>query len=101
MPKRLKKPVRKLKTPPKPKRPSDPNRAAHAMMAEHMGRVQGEAADQMILDPRSVISEHMAKIGAKGGRASGAKRMQMSKRQRVEIATKAAAARWGKRRTKG
>lgn len=68
------------------------------MMAEHMGRVQGEAADQMILDPRSVISEHMAKIGAKGGKVSGAKRMKMPEKVRKAVARKGAAARWAKKR---
>ena len=95
MPKRLK----KLPTPPKPKRSSDPNTAAHAMLAEHMARVQGSpAADQPVLDPLSVIREHMRKLGAKGGRISGAKRMEMPAKQRKEIAAKAARARWGKPR---
>jgi hypothetical protein len=61
-----------------------------------MRRVQGQpAADQPFLDPLTVIREHMRKIGAKGGKVSGAKRMQnLSSRQRKEIAKKAAAARW-------
>ena len=41
----------------------------------------------------------MAKLGAKGGKVSGAKRMEnLSDRKRKEIAKKAAAARWGKPR---
>lgn len=97
MPKPVKKSRGTLKQPSKPKRSSDPNRAAHAMMAEHMGRVQGGlAADQPILDPETVIREHMRKLGAKGGKISGAKRMEMPKKERIAIAKKAAAARWGK-----
>ena len=41
---------------------------------------------------------HMAKLGAKGGRVSGAKQMtNLSDKQRRDIAMKAAAARWGKK----
>jgi general stress protein YciG len=39
----------------------------------------------------------MAELGRKGGKASGAKRMEMPERQRREIAMRAAAARWKKR----
>ncbi len=40
---------------------------------------------------------HMAKLGAKGGKISGAKRMtNLSAAQRREIAAKAAKARWKK-----
>ena len=44
----------------------------------------------------TAISEYMAKLGAKGGKKSGAKRMEMPKAQRSEIASKAAKARWAK-----
>jgi hypothetical protein len=40
------------------------------------------------------LSEHMRTLGAKGGKVSGAKRMEMSEKQRQAIARKAAAARW-------
>ncbi len=101
MPKPLKKPVRRLKTPAKPKRPTDPNRAAHAMLAEHMGRVQEELA-QAVTDPpldfETQYKAHMSKLGKKGGKASGAKRMEnLSDQERQLIALKAAQARWAKR----
>jgi hypothetical protein len=49
-------------------------------------------------DPfKDMLSVYMSKLGAKGGKVSGAKRMQMPKRQRVEIARKAAAARWARK----
>jgi len=38
----------------------------------------------------------MAKLGAKGGKVSGAKRMEMPEEQRIEIAKKAAVVRWSK-----
>jgi hypothetical protein len=86
-----------FKEPPKPKRPSDPIKAAQAIQAEHQGRVKGRpAAGQPIFDPEQVIREHMRKLGAKGGKVSGAKRMEMPERQRKAIAKKAAAARWGR-----
>jgi hypothetical protein len=94
------KPVKnKAKTPPKPKRPSDANSAAKAIIAEHLARTQGQpAANQMILDPETVIREHMRKLGIKGGKMSGAKRMQMPAEQRREIAALAARARWKKKK---
>lgn len=45
----------------------------------------------------TAISEYMAKLGAKGGKVSGAKRMEnLSDRQRKKIASDAANARWAK-----
>lgn len=53
------------------------------------------------LDPNatveSLLSAYMAKIGAKGGKVSGAKRMEMPEAKRKAIARKGAAARWGKK----
>ena len=43
------------------------------------------------------LSSYMAKLGAKGGKISGAKRMEMPVEQRKAIALKAARARWKKR----
>jgi hypothetical protein len=95
MPKPLKKRVRKLKTPVKPKRPTDPNRAAHAMLAEHMAKAGESEPDQPSF--KEQLSAHMAKLGRKGGKASGAKRMEnLSDEQRQQIAFNAARARWAK-----
>jgi hypothetical protein len=93
MPKRLKKATQK-----KPRRPSDPNRAAHALMHEHMGRVE-ESETPPHGDPfRDQLSAYMAKLGAKGGKVSGAKRMKnLSPELRQRIALKAARARWQKK----
>jgi hypothetical protein len=92
-----KKPTVALPVPPKPKRSSDPMKAAQAILAEHMGRVESLA----LVDFETQYRAHMAKLGAKGGKISGAKRMKnLSDRKRKEIAKKAAAARWGNRSPK-
>lgn len=49
-------------------------------------------------DVKAIISEHMRQLGAKGGKVSGAKRMEMPAGKRKAIATKAARARWAKPR---
>lgn len=94
MPKPVKKPVRKLKTPPKPKRPSDPNRAAHSMIAEHMARVQQEPP----LDFDAQYRAHMSKLGKKGGDISGERRMSLPVEVRRRVASIAARAMWAKRK---
>ena len=50
-------------------------------------------------DPFEIqFKARMADLGRKGGKASGAKRMEnLSEKQRREIALKAAKARWGKK----
>jgi hypothetical protein len=102
MPKPLKKPVRKSKIPAKPKRPTDVNRAVHAMMAEHMSRLEDApsgGASATPLDFDAQYKAHMVKLGKRGGQVSGARRMQnLSAEQRREIASKAARAMWAKRR---
>jgi hypothetical protein len=99
MPKPVKKPVRKLKTPPKPKRPSDPNRAAHSMIAEHLSRVEDEPAPvPPPLDFEAQYKAHMAKLGKKGGDISGERRMNLPLEVRRRVASIAARAMWAKRK---
>ena len=102
MPKPLKKsPVRKLKTPAKPKRPSDPNRAAHSMLAEHMARLQDEPEGQPAapLDFETQYKAHMAKLGTKGGKIGGKRRLEtMTEAERKKVARLGAQARWGKKK---
>ena len=44
---------------------------------------------------KSTIGQYLAKIGRKGGKASGKARMtKLTPEQRTEVAKKAAAARW-------
>lgn len=84
----------KPRIPAKPKRPSDPNRAAHAMIQEHMARLEADATT----DFQAQLSAHMRKLGAKGGKASGAKRMEMPVEERRRIASLAARAMWARRK---
>ena len=99
MRKPLKKPAHTLKTPTKPKRPTDPNLAAHAILSDHMSRIQDAPPPppKPPLDFETQYKAHMSKLGAKGGKASGAKRMSMPEEQRRNIALKAARARWARR----
>ena len=87
MPKPLKKPVR-------PKRPSDPNEWAHQLVRES---TEERALGTPVVDFKTLLSAHMSKLGKKGGKVSGAKRMEMPAEQRKAIALKAARARWPKR----
>jgi hypothetical protein len=89
------KPVKKLPIPPKPKRPTDPNRAVHVMMAEHLARLENPAPVPSSFEEQ--YRARMAELGSKGGKVSGAKRMQMPAAKRKAIAKKAAAARWKNR----
>jgi hypothetical protein len=62
------------------------------MMAEHM-----ERAGDSVPDFQTQYKAHMAKLGARGGKKGGKRRMQtMTQEQRSEIALKAARARWAK-----
>jgi hypothetical protein len=92
---------KRVKQPKKQRRPSDPNRAAHAILHEHMGRVE-QSETPPHGDPfREQLSAYMSKLGAKGGKISGAKRMEnLSERRRKEIAKKAASVRWEKEKAK-
>lgn len=97
MPKRLKKHAQK----PKSKRPaSDPNLRVHQAMAEMEAKqAQGPPVEPGSPQPTpEQISAYMAKLGAKGGKASGARRMEnLTAKRRKEIAKRAAAARWKNR----
>jgi hypothetical protein len=97
MPKPVKKTTKKSTTRKRPS--SDPNTRAGQMMAEHMAKLeQGKFAEPApATDVQAIISAHMKALGAKGGKISGAKRMEMPEKQRKAIAKKAAAARWGRK----
>ena len=50
---------------------------------------------------KSAVSEYLAQIGRKGGKASGKARMEkLTPEQRSEVAKQAAAARWKKAKKK-
>src|SRR5262245_59354266 len=98
MPKPVKKASGRLPEPPKPKRSSDPMKAAQAILGEHMARLNAAPENVPVLDFQAQYRQHMAKLGAKGGKISGAKRMKnLSATERKAIARKAAAARWAKK----
>ena len=47
---------------------------------------------------KNAVAQYLAKIGNKGGKASGKARMtKMTPAERSEVGKKAAAARWGKK----
>lgn len=65
--------------------------------AEPERRGQGGTAPP--LDFQAQYKAHMAKLGAKGGKVSGAKRMtNLTEAERKRIAKKAADARWTNRK---
>ena len=89
-----------------PKRPSsDPNRRAGQLLTEHLNRLETSEKPWDVAQPATVaqsfqeqLSAHMAKLGAKGGKISGAKRMEMPVAERRRIASLAARAMWAKRK---
>lgn len=99
------KPVKKAAKPKKPA--ADPNRRAGQLMAEHEAKIQqGKWAtpEPDVTPPHgdpfeAMYRQRMSELGKKGGQVSGAKRMEMPEKQRKAIAKKAAAARWGTRRS--
>jgi|SRR5579864_7771385 len=98
MPKPVKKAVRKRRVPPKPKRPSGLNLAARAALMEHLVRLTADEPADKPPTFDELYRAHMAELGAKGGKISGARRMQMPVGQRKAIAVRAARARWKKPR---
>jgi hypothetical protein len=95
MPKRLKKPLKRVPTPPKPKRPSDPNLAARAALMAHLIRTTAHEPADKPPTFDELYRAHMAELGAKGGTIGGKRRLEtMSHADRVRIAQKAARARW-------
>ncbi len=67
----------------KPKRPRDPNQLGKLIVDLSVGEITDKVED--LRDPSAVT------LGQKGGKARAAK---LSKKQRVEIAKKAATQRW-------
>lgn len=68
------------------------------MLAEHMARAEAEQEQAAPLDFTAQYKAHMAKLGSKGGKISGAKRMEMPVEERRRIASLAARAMWEKRK---
>lgn len=85
---------KRIKHPPKTKRPRDVNQLAHLLVE------QSTAVPEELAPPSPVpanISKYMAEIGRKGGQIGGKRRLStLSNKKRREIAAKAARARWSK-----
>ena len=76
-----------------PRRPRDPNQAAHQIMLEATGQVPKQRTGEpaaLYKNPHAVALGQLG--GLKGGPARAAK---LSPRKRSEIAAKGARARWG------
>jgi hypothetical protein len=73
-----------------PKQPNDKSRITRRVVSE-------TARNENIIEPptRAQISFHMAQLGRKGGKKGGKRRLEtMTSQERIEIAKKAARARW-------
>lgn len=78
------------------KRPTEVNQLAH-----HLVELSTQGDDNIAPPTKAQVSLLMAKLGRKGGKIGGKRRLQtMTAQQRKELARKAAEARWGERRTK-
>jgi hypothetical protein len=114
MPKPVKKPAKK--TSGRAKHPSaDPNKRAGQMMAEHManmtegkwggstvvgnGNITPDTPGPSVIDTAAIIKAHMSALGSKGGKISGAKRMEMPISERRRVAIAGAKARWAKKKS--
>ena len=74
------------------KRPvSDPNLSGADMVARSL---EAHDTPAPVKNFKDELSAYMSKLGRKGGKASGAKRMQMPKEKRRKIASDAARKRW-------
>lgn len=62
------------------------------------GRFTLDPPGPPVSDFQAQYKAHMAKLGAKGGKVSGAKRMEMPVEERRRIASLAARAMWAKRK---
>jgi hypothetical protein len=93
MPTPLKNKARTPKPPAKPKPSAKPKKAP---ITEHMARM---AEGPMPDDFGTQLSTYMAHLGRKGGKISGAQRIENpTERRRMLIAEKAAAVRWAKKK---
>jgi len=71
------------------KLPTDPNKLAHEIVRL--------STEEPAKEERSAISKYLAEIGRRGGLRGGpARSKKLTKKQRIEIARKAALSRWQK-----
>jgi hypothetical protein len=74
---------------------SDPNEAAFDLVRRS---TEAHESPAPATDFKAELKAYMSKIGARGGRASGAKRMEMPVEERRRIASLAARAMWAKKK---
>jgi len=82
--------------PVKKRRKSRSKRDVNLWARDLVAQSTAEQEETTAISP-AALSAYMAKLGAKGGKISGAKRMEMPVDQRKAIALIAARARWKKR----
>lgn len=75
--------------------PSDPNRAGADMVSRSLEVHETPSPPP---DFKAQLGVYMSEMGRKGGKASGAKRMEMPVEERRRIASLAARAMWAKRK---
>jgi hypothetical protein len=81
------------------KLPKDPNKLAYEIARLSTEEPEEKPKEPEPLNERSPISEYLAQIGRKGGLKGGpARAKKLSAKKRMEIAKKAASARWSKRK---
>lgn len=86
-----------LKKQAKPKRPSDPNQWAAQLVRESTD--VPEILQTTAPAFAAQLSEYMKKLGQKGGKIGGKRRLEtMTFEQRSAVGVKAAQARWAKRK---
>ena len=79
---------------------TDPSEWAHDMVQRSTAEPSQDERDQPE-EFRSQLSAYMSKLGQKGGKVSGERRMEnLTQEKRSEIALKAAQARWDRRADK-
>ena len=79
---------------------TDPSEWAHDMVQRSTAEPSQDERDQPE-EFRSQLSAYMSKLGQKGGKVSGERRIEnLTQEKRSEIALKAAQARWARRADK-
>lgn len=77
----------------KHERPKDPNQLAHHLVEVSTSEDEGAIE----LPTKAQVSMWMSRIGRKGGKVGGKRRLEtMTSKERSQVAKKAAEARWSK-----
>jgi len=83
------------------KPPSDISQLAAYIVEKATGESTTKKPEDKPIEAKAIISKFMAEMGRKGGRVGGKRRLvTMTPEERSKIASKAAKARWDKKRKK-